>query len=60
MQAFSCVLKSIYTKKENLLKRRYVPVLMYRVLLIPTIITISFYHVWNGLSNIINFNSTNN
>ena len=60
MQVFSCVLKSIYTKKENLLKRRYVPVLMYRVLLIPTIITISFYHVWNGFSNIINFNSTNN
>ena len=54
MQVFSCVLKSIYTKKENLLKRRYVPVLMYRVLLIPTIITISFYHVWNSLSNIIN------
>lgn len=57
MQAFSCVLKSIYTKKENLLKRRYVPVLMYRVLLIPIIITNLFYHVWVILSNIINFNS---
>ena len=54
MQVFSCVLKSIHVKKENLLIGRYVPVLMYRVLLIPTIITSSFYHVWNGLSNIIN------
>ena len=45
MQVFSCVLKSIYTKKENLLKRRYVPVLMYRVLLIPIIITNLFYQV---------------
>ena len=53
MQAFSCVLKSINIKK-NLLMERYVPVLMYRVLLIPIIITTSFYHVWNSLSNIIN------
>lgn len=54
MQLFSCALRSIYVKKETLLIGRYVPVLMYRVLLIPTIITISFYHVWNSLSNIIN------
>ena len=54
MQVFNCSVRSIYIKKEISLMRRYVPVLMYRVLLIPIIITISFYHVWNSLSNIIN------